>query len=182
VLEELTRYDWPGNVRELANVIEGEVSQLPPDATALLRLSLRLAGRFRAPAAGSKELRASAPVIDSKEENAAGTPARRPNEEFPPSESGSFSPLSPILPLLELEKKAYLHALEKCNHNVARAAEALGVSKVTFYTKLRSWGMHPRDRFDDEGPTSVRRQRGGSGPDPFEPPTRTSSTKVRGEK
>jgi DNA-binding NtrC family response regulator len=164
VMEELTRYDWPGNVREVANVIESEVNNLPPDATALLRLTTRLALRLRPPpSSATKELRASAPTID----------------EFPPSEAGSFSPLSPILPLIELEKKAYLHALEKCNHNVARAAEALGVSKVTFYTKLRSWGMHPRDRFDDEGPTSVRRQRG-SGPDPFEPPTRTSSTKMRG--
>ena len=88
------------------------------------------------------------------------------------------------MPLADLEKKAFLHALDRCNQSVARAAEALGVSKVTFYAKLRSYGMHPKDRFDEEGPTSVRRQRA-SNPepgDPFEPPTRTSASKIRTEK
>jgi hypothetical protein len=46
-----------------------------------------------------------------------------------------------ILPLAEVEKRAFLSALEKLG-SVAKAAEALGVSKVTFYAKLRSWGMH----------------------------------------
>ena len=68
----------------------------------------------------------------------------------------------------------------------ARAADALGVSKVTFYTRLRSWGMHPRDRAEDEAPTSVRRARTSipapSTSEPFEPPTRTrSSSKMPGE-
>ena len=136
VHDELARYDWPGNIRELANVMESEVSLLPPDTTLLVRLATRLVGRFRGTTATSTgEFRATEPV--------------------------PFTILAPILPLLELEKKAYLHALEKCNQSVARAAEALGVSKVTFYAKLRSYGMHPRDRFDDEGPTSVRRQRVG---------------------
>ena len=40
----------------------------------------------------------------------------------------------------------------------SKAAEALGVSKVTIYAKLRAWGMHPRDRNEEtgEGPTSAR--------------------------
>jgi hypothetical protein len=97
---------------------------------------------------------------------------------------------APILPLVDLEKRAFLHAMEKSGQSVARAAEALGVSKVTFYAKLRSWGMHPRDRFDEEGPTNVRRQRPGEAPGPrprfasetFEPPTRTAPAKVPPEK
>ena len=87
---------------------------------------------------------------------------------------------APILPLVELEKRAFLHALERSGQSVARAAEALGVSKVTFYAKLRSWGMHPRDRFEEEGPTNVRRQRPAA--EPFEPTTRTSTAKVPTEK
>jgi transcriptional regulator with PAS, ATPase and Fis domain len=139
---ELERYDWPGNVRELANVIEAEVSLLAADVTVLERLATRLVGRFRAMGAPSTgEARAAAPVIASD---------------------------APIVPLIELEKRAFLHALERSNQSVARASEALGVSKVTFYAKLRSWGLHPKDRgFDDECPTSIRRQR----LDPFEPPT-----------
>ncbi len=166
VYEELALYDWPGNVRELANVMEAEVSLLPADATTLKRLATRLIGRFRGTSmsATTGEFRA-APSTG----------------EFRAVEPPPFSPLAPIVPLVELEKKAYLHALEKCNQNVAKAAEALGVSKVTFYSKLRSWGMHPRDRFDEEGPTSVRRQRVGvadNSAEPFEPPTRTSASKM----
>lgn len=52
----------------------------------------------------------------------------------------------PVVPLAEVEKRAFLHALAKCQNNVAKAAEALGVSKVTFYAKLRGWHMHPKDR------------------------------------
>ena len=165
VQDELARYDWPGNIRELANVMESEVSLLPPDTTALTRLATRLVGRFRGPATSTGEFRAAT------------------TGEFRATEPPPFSLMAPILPLVELEKRAYLHALEKSNQSVARAAEALGVSKVTFYAKLRSWGMHPRDRFDDEGPTSVRRQRVASATqEPFEPPTRTSSTKIPTEK
>ncbi|MEI7892159.1 MAG: helix-turn-helix domain-containing protein, partial [Myxococcales bacterium] len=61
-----------------------------------------------------------------------------------------------IVPLVEVERKTFLHALDRCQNNVARAAEALGVSKVTFYAKLRAWGMHPKDRNDDDGPASSR--------------------------
>jgi len=38
VLAALQAYDWPGNVRELHNVIEGEVSVLPPDEVLLTRI------------------------------------------------------------------------------------------------------------------------------------------------
>jgi DNA-binding NtrC family response regulator len=172
VHDELARYDWPGNIRELANVMESEVSLVAPDTTVLTRLATRLVGRFRGVAA-------SGLASSTGEFRAASTGEFRAVEPIP------FTAAAPIVPLVEIEKKAYLHALEKCNQSVARAAEALGVSKVTFYAKLRSWGMHPRDRFDDEGPTSVRRQRVSvtePAAEPFEPPTRTSATKIPTEK
>jgi transcriptional regulator with PAS, ATPase and Fis domain len=168
VHDELARYDWPGNIRELANVMESEVSLLAADTTVLTRLATRLVGRFRGTSLSGS----------TGEFRAAST------GEFRAAEPVPFSQLAPIVPLAELEKRAYLHALEKCNQSVARAAEALGVSKVTFYAKLRSYGMHPRDRFDEEGPTSVRRQRvaADAAADPFEPPTRTSQNKIPTEK
>ena len=190
VLDELTRYDWPGNVRELANVMESEVSLLPADTTTLTRLATRLVGRFRGPASISTgEFRASSTgelLAASTGEFRASAPDFRPSStgELRALEPSPFSPSAPVLPLVEVEKRAYLHALEKNNQSVARAAEALGVSKVTFYARLRSWGMHPRDRFEEsEGPTSVRRQRT-SVPslEPFEPPTRTSVSKIPTEK
>jgi transcriptional regulator with PAS, ATPase and Fis domain len=129
VLEELERYAWPGNVRELANVMEAEVSLAPPDIVVLDRLNTRLAGRFRGVHGGGP--------TSTGQWRAANAPA--PAEEA-------------IVPLAEVEKRAYLSALERCHQNVARAAEALGVSKVTFYAKLRAWGLHPRG----EGPSSSR--------------------------
>ena len=125
VLDELDRYDWPGNVRELANVMEAEVSLAAADIEVLDRLATRLVGRFRLPGAASTGEWRAVPSL--------------PVEE-------------PILPLAEVEKKAFLHALDHSNQSVARASEALGVSKVTFYAKLRSWGMHPKD----DGPASAR--------------------------
>jgi transcriptional regulator with GAF, ATPase, and Fis domain len=181
--EELARYDWPGNVRELANVIEAEVSLLPADTTVLARLATRLTGRFRGatPAKGVALKDANRDALRGANEELRNAPTI---DDIPETEPAPFTSRSPVIPLVELEKKAYLHALEKCNQSVARAAEALGVSKVTFYAKLRAYGMHPKDRFDDEGPTSVRRHRVSDNPaDPFEPPTRTATTaKVPTEK
>jgi DNA-binding NtrC family response regulator len=157
VYDEMESYDWPGNIRELANVMEAEVSMLSADVERLDRLATRLAGRFHGSAIPS-------------------------TGQFRAIDPGVLSALSPIIPLAELEKKAFLHALDRSNQSVARAAEALGVSKVTFYAKLRAWGLHPRDQFGEEGPTSVRRQRAEQPTDPFEPPTRTSTSKIRTEK
>jgi transcriptional regulator with PAS, ATPase and Fis domain len=157
VYDEMESYDWPGNIRELANVMEAEVSMLTADVERLDRLATRLAGRFHGSAIPS-------------------------TGQFRAVDPGVLSALSPIIPLAELEKKAFLHALDRSNQSVARAAEALGVSKVTFYAKLRAWGLHPRDQFGEEGPTSVRRQRAEQPNDPFEPPTRTSTSKIRTEK
>ncbi|MFI5298404.1 MAG: hypothetical protein ACHREM_09920, partial [Polyangiales bacterium] len=66
---------------------------------------------------------------------------------LPVYESMTSIPISdgPILPLAEVERRAYLEAYEKSNRSVSRASRALGVSKVTFYGKLRQFGMHPSE-------------------------------------
>ena len=130
VLDDLIAYAWPGNVRELANVIEAEVSLLAPQATTLAVLSSRLGARtshWSLPPTGEFPI-----------------PSRVPTSLLPGPVPSSTD--GPIVPLAEVEKRAFLHALAKCQNNVAKAAEALGVSKVTFYAKLRGWHMHPKDR------------------------------------
>jgi transcriptional regulator with PAS, ATPase and Fis domain len=115
----LVGYGWPGNVRELANVIEGEVSLLTADATVLDRVPSAIVARtVDAPASGTFSLRDSMTLTA-----AAGS----------------------IIPLAEVERRAYLDAYEKSGRSVTRAARALGVSKVTFYGKLRQFGMHPSE-------------------------------------
>ncbi|MCU0682754.1 MAG: sigma 54-interacting transcriptional regulator [Polyangiaceae bacterium] len=117
VVRSLLSHGWPGNVRELANVIEREVTLLPADAESLDRLRVPLAD--------------------------LPGPSMRPP---PPSLRSSLLPPPPsVVPLVEVERRAFLDALSACGGSVSRAARALGVSKVTFYAKLRRWGLHPTD-------------------------------------
>ena len=155
VLDELVAYAWPGNVRELANVMEAEVSLLPIDAKILGVLSTRLGARtssWSLPPASELPL-----------------PSRVPASLMPPS--SMFPSIDqPIVPLAEVEKRAFLHALAKSQNNVARAAEALGVSKVTFYAKLRGWRMHPKDRDSQVDLQTVSERESETRPKGSEPP------------
>ena len=137
VLSQLLGYAWPGNVRELANVIEREVSLLPATSTSLDRFEVPLGGIPR-----SDPFSAETPTM-SRMRAVSAT-------------AGAATMPSEIIPLSEVEKRAYLDAYAACGANVPRAAKALGVSKVTFYAKLRQWGMHPAD---DPGPETMRRIR-----------------------
>ncbi|HEU4404329.1 MAG TPA: sigma 54-interacting transcriptional regulator [Polyangiaceae bacterium] len=122
VARALMGHTWPGNVRELANVIEREVTLLLPEAEALERLRVPLA-------------------------EAPG--ATRPPPPPTSLRSSLLPPPPSVVPLVEVERRAFLDALSACGGSVSRAARALGVSKVTFYAKLRRWGLHPGD-----GPSS----------------------------
>jgi transcriptional regulator with PAS, ATPase and Fis domain len=137
VLGQLQVYSWPGNVRELANVIEREVSLLPATATSLDRFEVPLGGPSR---------------IDVF---AGETPTMSRMRAVSASAGAATMPTE-IIPLADVEKRAYLDAYAACGSNVPRAAKALGVSKVTFYAKLRQWGMHPAD---EPGPETMRRIR-----------------------
>jgi transcriptional regulator with PAS, ATPase and Fis domain len=128
----LSSYGWPGNIRELANVIEGEVSLLPPHAPVLDRIPSSIRSVSEPPPSGiwsPRDSQVGLPPIQLRESNVAG----------------SLFGSGPILPLAEVERRAYLEAYERCHRSVTRAAKALGVSKVTFYGKLRQFGMHPAE-------------------------------------
>jgi transcriptional regulator with PAS, ATPase and Fis domain len=131
---QLSTYHWPGNVRELANVIEGEVSLLSPETLVLDRVPAPIARALYdgPPPSASWSLRESQVGLPSGPESVGRIALRE-------------SQLAVILPLAEVERRAYLEAYEKSNRSVTRAAKALGVSKVTFYGKLRQFGMHPSE-------------------------------------
>ena len=46
-----------------------------------------------------------------------------------------------ILPLSEIERQAIVHALDLSAHNVADAAQALGVNRATLYRKLKKYDL-----------------------------------------
>jgi len=99
-------------------------------------------------------VRELADAIDKEVSSLA--PDQRALERVPASivRTGPGSPSLPpaaasIVPLAEVERLAYLDAYEKCNRSVTKAARALGVSKVTFYGKLRLFGMHPAETTGD---------------------------------
>jgi sigma-54 dependent transcriptional regulator, acetoin dehydrogenase operon transcriptional activator AcoR len=110
-LQALGEYDWPGNVRELRNVV------------------LRCAATAPAAVIG---------VADLPEEVRASVAAAR-------------APAPPRLTLVpgakrgeaveESDREALLRALESSSWNVARAAQALQISRMTLYRRLHKYGI-----------------------------------------
>jgi len=111
VMEALMRHEWPGNVRELANLLEGAACLLEEGEDVITRVPLTVARAL--PSAGVSV----------------------------PSGPRGLSPEEPVLPLEEVERRAFEHALRHCAGNVAQAAKALGVAKGTFYSKMRRYGL-----------------------------------------
>jgi transcriptional regulator with PAS, ATPase and Fis domain len=149
VLAALRAYPWPGNIRELSNVMEREVSLLPQAAEVLERFQSPL-GSGLAPSSWGAEPPTSPTSVRLRAVAPLGVFA--PGNSSAPGAPGAAGAAG-IVPLAEVERRAFVDAYLACNQSVSRASKALGVSKVTFYAKLRQWGMHPAD---DGAPDSVR--------------------------
>ena len=111
VMEVLLRHEWPGNVRELANLLEGVACLLAEDEDVITRVPL---------------------AVERALPRGAVSDASGPR---------GLSPGEPVLPLEEVERRAFEHALSHCAGNVAQAAKALKVAKGTFYSKMRRYGL-----------------------------------------
>lgn len=62
-------------------------------------------------------------------------PELSPFTDSPPDAPGA------ILPLWEVERRAIVHALDLSAHNVADAAQALGINRATLYRKLKKYDL-----------------------------------------
>lgn len=121
VMDVLISYEWPGNVRELQNCIERmiAVNSGPLIHTADLPSALQnhlagVANQFsRAAAAAGPEL-AAAP----------------PSQGFPG-----------VVPLIEIERRAIVHALQYTKGDRMMAAHLLGIGRTTLYRKLKEYRM-----------------------------------------
>jgi Nif-specific regulatory protein len=151
LVAELEAYEWPGNIREVANVMESEVSRLAPDAPLLTGLTSRLLGN--SPISTLIQSQRGVTVWSAP----SNAPASGATPTAPPAVDAIVRP-GVIEPLAVVEKRAFMQAYDLCQGNVAKAAQALGVSKVTFYAKLKQWGIHVASRTKAASDEAIERE------------------------
>ncbi|MCB9640471.1 MAG: sigma-54-dependent Fis family transcriptional regulator, partial [Myxococcales bacterium] len=117
-LDLFLRYPWPGNVRELRNVLE----------RALLLSRSNILGASHFPGLGALEP-APTPLPSSRPEPAVMRPAVR--EVTPATQS------PPAFDLRALESEHILRVWDSHQGDAQKAAESLGISRATFYRKLK---------------------------------------------
>lgn len=129
-MQALLDYRWPGNVRELRNVIEYALVMGEGPLLTEADLPAEVANQAAHKDHG-KEINQSQLGMD-------GSLPRQGNVENPTAE-----------PQLPLEARKLLTALERAGGHHGRAAQSLGMSRVTLWRKLRKWGLvsdeHPRN-------------------------------------
>jgi DNA-binding NtrC family response regulator len=132
-MEAMLSYDWPGNVRELENCIQHMVAVNSGPLLHVEDLPSNLQNH----------------LLQKKTQylTAAATAWPAPNQ--PDSEFASAGPEAspapmqnaPIIPLMELERRAIMNALEYTKGDRAVAAHLLGIGRTTLYRKLKEYQL-----------------------------------------
>lgn len=111
----LQRYDWPGNIRELKNTIERMVSLSSGPLLHFGDLPSQIINfAENGEVAGAKSLTMAAGV-------------------------GAGVSLSGVLPMVEWERRAIVHALAQTKGDRTSAAHLLGIGRTTLYRKLKDY-------------------------------------------
>ena len=121
-LEALMRHEWPGNVRELQNVISRAMVACDGAEIGLSHLPKNI-----------RELQLPAMTIPTR---ATGPIA--PAQSMPPQSAAPPGPPKEedIVPIVALERREILRALQATRGNVARAAKLLGLGRATLYRRI----------------------------------------------
>jgi DNA-binding NtrC family response regulator len=128
VVDALHAYEWPGNVRELENCIQQMVAI---NTGPLLHLGDLPSAIQHFLSAG----RAQAMVMAAGHSALPATPPKMPV-------ASDFSMGGvPILPLIEMERRAIMHALEHTRGDRSVAASLLGIGRTTLYRKLKEYQL-----------------------------------------
>jgi transcriptional regulator with PAS, ATPase and Fis domain len=114
VINAFHKYPWPGNVRELENVVRHAVIVCQENEVALQDL----------PDYFHEQMLKSADPVDEEDETCKGEGGNR-LEKY----------------VAEAEKRALREVIEKCGNNRTRAMRLLGLSRGTFYNKLKKYGL-----------------------------------------
>lgn len=118
-LADIAHYHWPGNVRELKNSVQRAAVTSRGQAIDRLVSSLQ----------NSRHRSAAATVT-----TAAGLKPATAPEEQPSRPEDSFR-------MDDIEKAAMQNAFANAKGNASKAAESLGISRATFYRKLKKYGI-----------------------------------------
>jgi DNA-binding NtrC family response regulator len=127
VMEVVLSYDWPGNVRELENCIQHmvavnsgpllHVADLPSN---LQNHLIQKNSQYLMAAAGASAPGAAAKAADTE-----------PVQQCLPG----------VIPLVELERRAIVNALEYTRGDRAVAAHLLGIGRTTLYRKIKEYQL-----------------------------------------
>jgi DNA-binding NtrC family response regulator len=134
-LEIMLSYDWPGNVRELENCVQHMVAINSGPLLHVADLPSNLQNHLYQKK--SQYLSAAA---------SAWPAAREPEAPAPfsteaPSIVGTPAQIASIIPLMELERRAIMNALDYTKGDRAVAAHLLGIGRTTLYRKLKEYQL-----------------------------------------
>jgi transcriptional regulator with PAS, ATPase and Fis domain len=113
VMDALTDFDWPGNVRQLEHTVQRIVAMNSGPWISLADL----------PSA----------VVNRRSEIAVLTRSATPPRVADPDQE--------VIPLVELEKRAIIHALQRSKNDRTLAAAMLGIGRTTLYRKIKTYGL-----------------------------------------
>ncbi len=128
-LEAMLSYDWPGNVRELENCIQHMVAITSGPLIHMTDMPSMLQNHVHNRRAQSLAVAAMAGPLPRY-------PAAIANDRVPAT---YIEPGSPVVPLMEMEKRAIREALEYTKGDRAVAANLLGIGRTTLYRKLKEY-------------------------------------------
>lgn len=116
-LSNLGDYHWPGNVRELKNAVQ--------------RAAVTSRGQV------IEKLVSSLQTTRHREQSTASAPQPKPDKQPADPQTAPRSTFT----MDELEKSAVQNAFANAHGNATKAAESLGISRATFYRKLKKYGI-----------------------------------------
>jgi transcriptional regulator with PAS, ATPase and Fis domain len=129
-LEVLLAYNWPGNVRELEHCIQHMVAV---NSGPLLHIADLPSNVQNFIAERKSQYLTAVATAQPNPSSSLSAPAPRPASPRTGPE--------PVVPLVELERRAILHALEYTKGDRAVAAHLLGIGRTTLYRKLKEYQL-----------------------------------------
>ncbi len=131
-MDAMHSYDWPGNVRELENCIQHMVAIHTGPVMTVSHL----------PSSIQNHLHAKRPqyiTMAAGSSSAGGSGSQRvvPEERWENSSPEEDDP--PVLPLVEIERRAIMSALAYTKGDRGIAATLLGIGRTTLYRKLKEY-------------------------------------------